>query len=291
MKTVTKKPLSQKKLKAVLVNPSLHLIGAEIRSDVVHYQVTIEPRLENVGISEGVMATTVIALPKNARELERYENIFEVMADAHLGFSYLETDGGMGSSLVATMDPDKFQDPLLRSHLSILIEINSLAWYREFKVAGVKTVEIMLTQKDSAGEYHLRLLFSEENNLHGLSSYINSKLDSNHIEWLLSNVLSGIFGSRAEMVDMQLRSAGVSLLVPLNGDVIGRRGHIICNEDGTMDSLSIGGMNLDGGETTYGSISLSGVKGELTESSGAYALRLTKDVNKNTVDHITIYIR
>lgn len=281
-----KKPLTEKKLKAVLTNENQHLIGVEMKSTIDDMQMTFSPTLENVGIQDGVLALTLTTLPKNRSEEETFRDVLGVYDVAHIGLSFMEVDAPVVkpmASLVFEQEEGRKVQKLIT-----LIDVDDSAWFKEYTIAGVKTTELYLLQQDTGGMYYIRLLFSEEDNLHGLSSYINKKLDKAQTSWLVENVLTNIFGATLDLIYLEQESSGVSLMIATPMGLGGTKATALVHEE-TRELQELFLASPEGLAT--GTVSLAGYRAQMRESNGVYAILLTKQVSQDKEDKITLFIR
>lgn len=287
MKLPQKKVLTTKKLQAILSSKNKHLIGVEFKTnlDITLGALTqVHPVIENARVEEGAFVGTLV-LNSVLKDKDDYrDTLLEQMAVV------------FGLNTLARAETMSMKVDALNPSITTVIEVDPYigesAWVREYTMLGVAIAEVFLKEVKGESEYYVRLLFSSEDNLRPLSSFINKKLDSRSLTWLLENLETGIFGSYVEMIDVELQSLKNLFMIPVHPTPYGLGFHTLYDLDNKekVTGISTGGISSEDLPIVHSAISIDGYSSELLESNGVYNLSLTKEY-KDSADHISVFIR
>lgn len=289
MKLPQEKALTTKKLQSILSSKNKHLIGVEFKTnlDLTFGVLTqVHPVIENARVEEGAFVGTLVFNSVLPDKDDYRDTLLSQMVDV-FGITTLARVETMSMKVDTS-------NPAITTVVEVDPYIGEDAWFKEYTILGVPITEVYLKDTKGDSEYYLRLLFSSEDNLRPLSSFINKKLDNRSLTWLLENLSTGIFGSYVEVIDVELQSIQNLFMIPVHPTPYGLGVHTLYNaknsENRKVTGISTGGISSADTPVIHSVISIEGYSAELLESNGVYNLSLTKEY-KGSTDHISLFIR
>lgn len=289
MKLPQEKALTTKKLQSILSSKNKHLIGVEFKTnlDLTFGVLTqVHPVIENARVEDGAFVGTLVFNSVLPDKDDYRDTLLSQMVDV------------FGITTLARVETMSMKVDTANPSITTVVEVDPYigedAWFKEYTILGVPITEVYLKDTKGDSEYYLRLLFSSEDNLRPLSSFINKKLDSRSLTWLLENISTGIFGSYVEVIDVELQSLKNLFMIPVHPTPYGLGVHTLYDTQGSTDrkvtGVSTGGISSEDTPIIHSVLSIKGYSAELLESNGVYNLSLTKEYKGNT-DHISLFIR